>query len=110
MYLDDAQIELEVVDQWFELAEFCLGGLALSDLHACTGITLKAKDGTVVNGRTMEWGTFDLKARVVNEASEDCYGPSANNRDENGHQDSYTTETRKLTTFVFITRSKNKLQ
>lgn len=32
---------------------------------ACTGITLKAKDGAVVFGRTMEWGTFDLKSRVV---------------------------------------------
>jgi choloylglycine hydrolase len=32
---------------------------------ACTGITLKAKDGVVVFGRTMEWGTFDLLSRVV---------------------------------------------
>ena len=32
---------------------------------ACTGITLKAKDGAVVYGRTMEWGTFDLRSRVV---------------------------------------------
>lgn len=31
---------------------------------ACTGITLKAKDGAVVYGRTMEWGTFDLHSRV----------------------------------------------
>jgi choloylglycine hydrolase len=35
------------------------------ELGACTGITLKAKDGAVVYGRTMEWGTFDLKSRVV---------------------------------------------
>jgi choloylglycine hydrolase len=34
-------------------------------LCACTGITLKAKDGAIVYGRTMEWGTFDLKSRVV---------------------------------------------
>ncbi len=33
--------------------------------HACTGITLKALDGSVVYGRTMEWGSFDLKSRVV---------------------------------------------
>ena len=33
--------------------------------HACTGIILKAKDGAVVYGRTMEWGTFDLKSRLV---------------------------------------------
>lgn len=31
---------------------------------ACTGITLRAKDGAVVYGRTMEWGTFDLHSRV----------------------------------------------
>ncbi len=33
--------------------------------HACTGITLKAKDGAVIYGRTMEWGSFDLESRVV---------------------------------------------
>lgn len=32
---------------------------------ACTGIRLIAKDGAVVYGRTMEWGTFDLNSRVV---------------------------------------------
>jgi choloylglycine hydrolase len=37
----------------------------LADLQACTGITLKARDGAVVYGRTMEWGTFDLRSRVV---------------------------------------------
>lgn len=31
----------------------------------CTGITLKAQDGAVVCGRTMEWGSFDLLSRVV---------------------------------------------
>ncbi len=34
-------------------------------LHACTGIRLKGKDGTVVYGRTMEWGAFDLHSRVA---------------------------------------------
>ncbi len=34
-------------------------------LEACTGLTLKAKDGAVVFGRTQEWGTFDLRSRVV---------------------------------------------
>jgi choloylglycine hydrolase len=33
--------------------------------HACTGITLKAADGAVIQGRTMEWGSFDIKSRVV---------------------------------------------
>ena len=32
---------------------------------ACTGIMLKAKDNTVVYGRTMEWGAFDLNSRVA---------------------------------------------
>src|SRR5258708_1446259 len=38
---------------------------ASHESRACTGITLKAKDGAVVYGRTMEWGTFDLKSRLV---------------------------------------------
>jgi len=33
--------------------------------NACTGITLRGQDGAVVFGRTMEWGTFDLKSRLV---------------------------------------------
>ena len=39
--------------------------LACPQLLACTGITLKAKDGAVVFARTLEWGSFDLKSRVV---------------------------------------------
>lgn len=38
---------------------------ASRDLAACTGVTLKAKDGAVVYGRTMEWGSFDLNTQVV---------------------------------------------
>ena len=34
-------------------------------LSACTGIILKAGDGAVVYGRTMEWGSFDLNSRLV---------------------------------------------
>lgn len=30
----------------------------------CTGIQLAAKDGSIIYGRTMEWGTFDLESRV----------------------------------------------
>ncbi len=33
--------------------------------QACTGITLKSRDGAVVFGRTMEWGSFDLHSRLV---------------------------------------------
>jgi penicillin V acylase-like amidase (Ntn superfamily) len=32
---------------------------------ACTGITLKAQDGAVLFGRTMEWGAFDLNGRIT---------------------------------------------
>lgn len=32
---------------------------------ACTGITLRARDGAVVFGRTLEWGSFDLNSRLV---------------------------------------------
>lgn len=35
------------------------------DVVACTGLTLKAKDGAVLYGRTMEWGLFDLNSHVV---------------------------------------------
>ena len=33
--------------------------------NACTGITLRSKDGAVVFGRTLEWGSFDLNSRLV---------------------------------------------
>jgi len=33
--------------------------------NACTGITLKSKDGAIVFGRTMEWGSFDLHSRLT---------------------------------------------
>ena len=36
-----------------------------SPLNACTGIRLIAKDGSVVYGRSMEWGAFDLHSRVT---------------------------------------------
>ncbi len=36
-----------------------------NDLAACTGVTLEARDGAVVYGRTMEWGSFDLNSQVV---------------------------------------------
>lgn len=40
-------------------------GLLNQHLLACTGITLRAKDEAVVFARTQEWGTFDLRSRVV---------------------------------------------
>ncbi len=42
-----------------------VSGLICHPLAACTGITLRAKDGAVVFGRTLEWGSFDLKSRLV---------------------------------------------
>ena len=49
---------------------FAFGALVLFALFyetasACTSIALVAKDGTVVYGRTMEWGAFDLNSRVA---------------------------------------------
>jgi choloylglycine hydrolase len=35
-----------------------------SAASACTGVTLKAGDGSVVFGRTLEWGSFDLMSRL----------------------------------------------
>lgn len=49
------------------VATALVGVSALSCITAiaCTGITLKARDGAVVYGRTMEWGSFDLESGVV---------------------------------------------
>ena len=37
--------------------------LAATPALACAGITLTAADGSVVYGRTLEWGAFDLNSR-----------------------------------------------
>lgn len=47
------------------LAWIAMIHLFVHPLYACTGLTLRAKDGAVVFGRTQEWGTFDLRSRVV---------------------------------------------
>lgn len=48
------------------VAMVCIGSLFINQTaRACTGITLKAQDGAVVYGRTMEWGSFDLLSHVV---------------------------------------------
>lgn len=39
--------------------------LATSPIDACTGITLKSKDGTTVVARTIEWGGTYLKSQYV---------------------------------------------
>ncbi|MBC8314386.1 MAG: choloylglycine hydrolase family protein [Bacteroidales bacterium] len=40
-------------------------GTWVDPVYACTGIRLIAKDKSVVYGRTMEWGAFDLNSRVT---------------------------------------------
>lgn len=47
------------------LSLLLMAGLFPGAAHACTGITLTAEDGSVVYGRTVEWGAFDLKSRVM---------------------------------------------
>ena len=37
----------------------------VTNCFACTAITLRAEDGTVLFGRTMEWGAFDLNGRIM---------------------------------------------
>lgn len=43
----------------------CLLIFTAAAAAACTGIQLRAGDGTVVRGRTMEWGSFDMQTRVA---------------------------------------------
>jgi len=38
---------------------------ALKPVDACTSLALIAEDGSLVYGRTMEWGAFDLHSRVA---------------------------------------------
>ncbi len=47
------------------LMSISVWSIATTPVSACTGVTLKAKDGSVVFGRTQEWGTFDLRSRVA---------------------------------------------
>jgi choloylglycine hydrolase len=47
------------------MCAFLLFGSFSAMTNACTGIKLKAEDGSTVYGRTMEWGTFDLSSRVA---------------------------------------------
>ena len=39
--------------------------LSTSNVNACTGIKLTADDKSIVYGRTMEWGAFDLRSRLT---------------------------------------------
>lgn len=56
------------INRWIKytlLVGFVFFGRNANELGACTGVTLKANDGAVVFGRTLEWGSFDLKSRLV---------------------------------------------
>ena len=44
----------------------CLFSLRPYMSEACTGITLKSRDGSTVVARTIEWGGSDLNSRYVN--------------------------------------------
>ena len=49
------------------LTLFFISSIILNPISslACTGITLKSKDGAIVYGRTLEWGSFDLRSRIL---------------------------------------------
>ena len=46
---------------------FAIAGLLInpSAAEACTGITLKSKDGTTIVARTIEWGGSNLNSQYV---------------------------------------------
>lgn len=48
------------------LLNFAIFALTLTNsVYACTSFILKAKDGSPVYGRTLEWGIFDFKSNLV---------------------------------------------
>lgn len=47
------------------LAAVLLAGGTIQAADACTSFALVAEDGTLVYGRTMEWGAFDLHSRLT---------------------------------------------
>lgn len=48
------------------LLSFAIFALTLTNsVYACTSFILKAKDGSSVYGRTLEWGIFDFKSNLV---------------------------------------------
>lgn len=43
----------------------CLLVLISATIYACTGITIKTKDNKVIQGRTIEFGEYNLNSRIV---------------------------------------------
>jgi len=56
-------MKMQITKTLITVAAIC--SLLANSANACTGITLKSKDGAIVFGRTMEWGSFDLHSRLV---------------------------------------------
>ena len=56
-------MRIQITKIFITAAAIC--SLLVNSTNACTGITLKSKDGAVVFGRTLEWGSFDLHSRLV---------------------------------------------
>lgn len=58
-----------IIEKWSKfpiaIAALVFFSLFSKAVLACTSIALVAEDGSVVYGRTMEWGTFDLNSRVA---------------------------------------------
>ena len=63
-----------------------LFGLAVQSAPACTGITLRAEDGAVIYGRTLEWGQFSMKSRVMIVPRGYQFGGSTPEGKGKGHQ------------------------
>lgn len=51
--------------KWVMLLAVVMPFMPIVKTDACTGITLKAKDGTTVVARTIEWGSSDLNSQYV---------------------------------------------
>jgi len=47
------------------VSAFVFLSASMNTAFACTGITLKGSDGTIVVARTFEWGAFDFGSRVL---------------------------------------------
>jgi choloylglycine hydrolase len=57
-------MKANLLKQSISVACALLFAVQTSAASACTGLTLKAGDGSVVFGRTLEWGSFDLMSRL----------------------------------------------
>ena len=63
-YEEAIAMRANLLKQSISVACTLLFAVQTSAASACTGVTLKAGDGAVVFGRTLEWGSFDLMSRL----------------------------------------------